>query len=436
MMRRTDEQFDELLRDMARQEDTPLPPGLDERLEQVYARLDFAGQTVKKEKKPVKRKIFTLARVAAIAAVVALCVASMAVGALAFSTERVVEVPKEQETIEIEDGGFSLILPDEWKGKYVAEMKDGVCTVYVKSIYDWCMAREGFHDENGPILGQLFYVHRCFDEPMTKEEFYRRTPWPAFFLLSTEDGTYGLTEPSDVRTYLAAPIDYNSINMDDPEVREYVAQTEEYEEMDGQIADILLEVDGKIVGALRQNGKDGPETIDLDDIGISLILPDEWKDKYTVVRDDERGVYNVFCKSVYDYCVSENLFVEDLFDEISGEFPIMGLLFTVSWADDDDASWTMVPGYELAHTEGGSYVMTLTSDVEYPFGFVDPETLEPTEWEPDDPWLADMMREYPNASLEDLVVMNRDYLTLYYSIRDIRLVLNGVMANALGSANG
>ncbi len=281
-MKRTDEQFDELLRTMARREDTPLPPDLDRRLEAVYARLDDAGRTVKKEEKPVKRKIFTLARVAAIAAVVALCVASMAVGALAFSTERVVERPVE--------------VPVE------------------------------------------------------------------------------------------VPVE--------------------------------------------------PEAIDMDDIGISLILPDEWKDKYTVVRDDERGVYNVFCKSVYDYCVSENLFVEDLFDEISGDFPIMGLLFTVSWADDNDASWTNVPGYELAHTEGGSYVMTLTSDVEYPFGFVDPETLEPTEWEPDDPWLADMMREYPNASLEELVVMNRDYLTLYYSIKDIRLVLNGVMARALGATNG
>lgn len=431
-MRRTDEQFDELLRGMARREDTPLPSDLDERLEAVYARLDSRGQAVEKEEKPVKRKIFTLARVAAVAAVIALCLASMTVGALAFSTERVVEVPKEQETIEIEDGGFSLILPDEWKGKYVAEVRDGLCTVYVKSIYDWCMAREGFHDENGPILGQLFYVHRCYDEPMTKNEFYHRTPWPAFFLLSTEDGTYGLTEPSDVRTYLPAPIYYDSLDMDDPEVREQVAQTEEYEEMDGQIADILLEVDGKIVGALKQNGKDGPETIDLDDIGISLILPDEWKDKYTVVRDDERGVYNVFCKSVYDYCVSENLFIED----VPGKFPLMGLLFTVSWADDDDASWTTVPGYELAHTEGGSYVMTLTSDVEYPSQFVDPETLEPTEWQPDDPDLASIMREYPNASLDELVVMNRDYLTLYFSIKDIRLVLNGVMARALGGANG
>ena len=269
-MRYTDEQFDELLRDMARQEDTPLPPDLDQRLEAVYTQLDFRGQTVKKEEKPVKRKIFTLARVAAVAAVIALCAASMAVGAMAFSTERVVEVPKEQ------------------------------------------------------------------------------------------------------------------------------------------------------------------ETIDMDDIGVSLILPDEWKDKYTVVRDDERGVYNVFCKSVYDYCVSENLFIED----VPGKFPLMGLLFTVGWAYDDDASWTTVPGYELAHTEGGSYVMTLTSDVEYPSQFVDPETLEPTEWRPDDPDLASIMREYPNASLEKLVVMNRDYLTLYYSIKDIRLVLNGVMARALGSTNG
>lgn len=267
-MRYTDEQFDELLRDMARQEDTPLPPDLDQRLEAVYTQLDFRGQTVKKEEKPVKRKIFTLARVAAVAAVIALCAASMAVGAMAFSTERVVEVPKEQ------------------------------------------------------------------------------------------------------------------------------------------------------------------ETIDMDDIGVSLILPEEWKDKYAVVKGDAFGSYNVYCKSVYDYCASAGMFGEGPF---GGQVPYLGRLFTVIWAADGDISWQVVPSYELAHTEGGSYVMTLTSSVEYPSLFVDPDTLEPLPQDPD--LLAFMEREYPGASFEDLVTMNRDYLTLYRSIRDIRLVLNGVMADALGSAN-
>ena len=236
--------------------------------EKVLARLDPKGQAVKAEKKPAKRKIFTLARVAAIAAVAALCVASMAVGALAFPTERIVEKP------------------------------------------------------------------------------------------------------------VKVPVE--------------------------------------------------PEAIDMDDIGISLILPDEWKGKYTVIHNEETGAYIVYVTSLYEYCMAH----EDWHDEEVG--PYMGILFSVSWAADGDNSWHMIPSYELAHTGGGSYVMALPSDVQNPY-ILDPDTLE-LEVTPDDPlFIQRMENEFPGLSFEEIAAMDRDYFTLARSIGDIRLVLNGAMARALGS---
>ena len=60
-------------------------------------------------------------RFTAIAAVIALMVCSFTVGAVAFAKEIVVEVPVEQETIELKEIGLTLILPDNWKDKYALE---------------------------------------------------------------------------------------------------------------------------------------------------------------------------------------------------------------------------------------------------------------------------------------------------------------------------
>ena len=164
----------------------------------------------------------------------------------------------------------------------------------------------------------------------------------------------------------------------------------------------------------------------MDDIGISLILPEEWKDKYTVIHNGETGAYTVYVTSLYKYCMAH----EGWHDEEVG--PYMGILFSVSWAADGDNWWHAIRAYELAHTEGGSYVMALPSDVQNPY-ILDPDTLEPGVT-PDDPLFAQRMEnEFPGLSFEDVVAMDRDYFTLARSIRDIRLVLNGVMARALGS---
>lgn len=80
-----------------------------------------------------------LKRFTAIAAVIALMICSFTVGAAAFAKETVIEVPVEQETIEIKEIGLTLILPDSWKGKYALEHDDDFKEYY---IYDPAI-REG-----------------------------------------------------------------------------------------------------------------------------------------------------------------------------------------------------------------------------------------------------------------------------------------------------
>lgn len=253
-MSMNDDRFDQLLWEMAHNEKTPLPPGLDGRLEELYARLEQEDRPqTKKEEKPVKGKIFTLARAAAFAAVVALVAVSVTVGALAFSTETIVEVPVpvEQETIVLEDIGITLILPDSWKDKYVAVMDDDFyrCRVYVKSVYDYCMAHDGYYDENGPYMGSLFSVTRRYNEPMTPEEFYSRIPTPAIYLMSTEEGTYCLGRPSDVQTF-----GYGDCIEGLLTVEEADAYYEDWTTMNEEIKDIQVVLNGVMEGALNRNG--------------------------------------------------------------------------------------------------------------------------------------------------------------------------------------
>ena len=70
-------------------------------------------------------------RLIAVAAVIALMACSFCAGAVAFAKEVVVEVPAEQEIIEIEEIGLTLILPDSWKGKYAFEQDNDFKEYYV-----------------------------------------------------------------------------------------------------------------------------------------------------------------------------------------------------------------------------------------------------------------------------------------------------------------
>ena len=67
-------------------------------------------------------------KIAALAAVIALMICSGAVGAIAFSSETIVEVPAEQETIELEAIGLTLILPDSWEGNRSSAPVSSTCS--------------------------------------------------------------------------------------------------------------------------------------------------------------------------------------------------------------------------------------------------------------------------------------------------------------------
>lgn len=130
----------------------------------------------------------------AIAAVLVLMVCSFGVGAVSFAKETIVEVPVKQETIALDKIGLTVILPDEWKGKYGVEMnEDGTgCAVYIKDI----------HDGNGEMagLGYLFWIGQAAtDEPMTPEEVYAWSPTPCSYLFSTAYATYILEKHSDIQ---------------------------------------------------------------------------------------------------------------------------------------------------------------------------------------------------------------------------------------------
>lgn len=165
-----------------------------------------------------------LRRVASIAVVLLLMACSFSVGAIAFAKEVVVEVevPMEQETIEIDELGLTLILPDDWEGKYALECTDnGEYHVYNPAI------REAMGGNSTTPLsgGMLFYIMR-WDEQLTKAQVDAGGEWSfaAYeYLMTTRDGTCLLYYPSDVQ---------------------YTQETmQEYRQMESEIANIRFVVD-------------------------------------------------------------------------------------------------------------------------------------------------------------------------------------------------
>lgn len=163
----------------------------------------------------------TIRHFIAAAAAFVLMVCSFSAGAYAFAREIVVEVPVEQETIKLEEINLTLILPDDWKGKYSVEKDGQNYIIYQPKI------REGFGTETAFNGGILFYIV-CHKESMTPEQFaekgydivgYR-------YLFSTSDKTYILYYPSDVQW-----------NPENPQ------QETEYLGMEEQIKDIKFVAD-------------------------------------------------------------------------------------------------------------------------------------------------------------------------------------------------
>lgn len=182
-----------------------------------------AEQTPNYGREHRKRSIRQLATVAA---AIVLMACSFTVGALAFAKETVVEVPVEQESIEIEVIGLTLILPDSWKGKYAFEQDSDFKEYYVYNP----AIREAVGGDSETLLsgGMLFYI-KLWDDQLTKEQVDAGGEWDyarCQYIMTTKDGTYLLYYTSDVQ---------------------FTQETaEEYRQMESEICNIRFVIDNAL----------------------------------------------------------------------------------------------------------------------------------------------------------------------------------------------
>lgn len=98
------------------------------------------------------------------------------------------------------------------------------------------------------------------------------------------------------------------------------------------------------------------ERIYLEEIGLTLILPDSWKGAYGVERYEDGAGCSVYVSSVHDG---------------EGDFAGQGYLFWVGRAYDEPMtpeeleSRSAVPSIYLFSTSDGTYTLDIASDVEY-----------------------------------------------------------------------
>lgn len=164
-------------------------------------------------------------RVLILAAVIVLMACSFTVGALAFATETVVEVPVEQESVTLDELGLTLIFPDSWKGQYTLEK-----TTPFEYNFFINFIREKTEASWGAPGGMLFCILEI-DEVLTPEDV-QNSEWNFAanrYLFATRDSTYLLYYASDVQ-----------YDRNDPE------QEALYRKMESEIKDIRIVVDNAL----------------------------------------------------------------------------------------------------------------------------------------------------------------------------------------------
>lgn len=164
-------------------------------------------------------------RVLMLAAVITLMVCSFTVGALAFATETIVEVPVEQESVTLDELGLTLIFPESWKNQYTLEKTTQFeYNLFINSI------REETEASWGVPGGMLFCILEI-DEVLTPEQV-AESEWNFAanrYLFATKNSTYLLYYASDVQ-----------YDWDDPE------QKALYLQMQSEIKDIRIIVDNAL----------------------------------------------------------------------------------------------------------------------------------------------------------------------------------------------
>ena len=105
------------------------------------------------------------------------------------------------------------------------------------------------------------------------------------------------------------------------------------------------------------------QEIVMEDIGLTVVLPDSWKDRY-FVKNTGSECY-VYCKAVMEYDRIHG-------DETALTDPKWGCLFSIGLSTDEPmtpeefAAWTPVPALYLFSTENGTYSLGFASDVQWP----------------------------------------------------------------------
>lgn len=173
-----------------------------------------------------RRRQKRLRRLATAAAALVLMVSSFRAGAIAFAREIIIEVPIEQETVELEEIGLTLILPDSWKGKY--EVIEDTFVPYNSTMWEFCVKSvydaQIPTDESGEVLyrGTLFYIFQYTDYGMSVQEFEQSgIAGIGRYLFATENATYVIMYATDIQF--------------DPENSEHMAEWNAMEQSEKEI---------------------------------------------------------------------------------------------------------------------------------------------------------------------------------------------------------
>lgn len=143
-------------------------------------------------------------RLVAMVAVVALMVASFAVGTFAATRSDTSKVHPAEEFISMDGMNIKLILPDEWEDKYVMENLSSADNpgcfygFYQKDVYEKYLEDQKTGTENW-FQGRIFILARMADEPLTPKEVEEQSPVPCKYLFATDDATYIIAFASDVQ---------------------------------------------------------------------------------------------------------------------------------------------------------------------------------------------------------------------------------------------
>ena len=260
-----------------------------------------------------------------IAAALVLMVSGFGVGAIAFARETIVEVPVEQETLELEEINLTLILPDSWEGQYSVEKRGENFDVYIPEIREKEAGYEG-----------ILFTIVCYEESMTEEQFIENgLDFTAYrYILTTSNKTYILHYASDVQW--------------DPADKEQEAV---YLKMMGEIKDIRFSVDNVFENITQNAISNGIVKSDMEaDDGKMHIF-------YTGINYREEDPENINCALNYGFIASQMKIVSQdgyTFDNFNAKTTIINPLRDSTSGSESDTrdpkvwrgsdAWYMIVG--------------------------------------------------------------------------------------------